>query len=307
MKYVKIGTTSLNVSKVCMGTGNFGEKLSEAEAMNLLDLFSDRGGNFLDTANVYCRWITGNTNTAEQIIGKWLKKRKKTNQMVIASKGGHYDFSNPTFSRISRKEIRKDLEESLKTLGLEAIPLYYLHRDDMEIPMEEIMGWMEEFVKKGLIQYYAASNFTTNRMRQGDIVQRRHALQGFSALSNQWSYACRNLDQSSNMDPTMVWMQAEDLNWVMETQTPLLPYTSTAQGFFEKLDKGNLSEEMKQAYLNEENLKKYQILKEESRRTGRSLYQLSLQKIMEEPFNVIPVGSFRSEEQLLEFIKVGEL
>ena len=307
MKYVKIGTTSLNVSKVCMGTGNFGEKLSEAEAMNLLDLFSDRGGNFLDTANVYCRWITGNTNTAEQIIGKWLKKRKKTNQMVIASKGGHYDFSYPTVSRISQKEIRKDLEESLKTLGLEAIPLYYLHRDDMEIPMEEIMGWMEEFVKTGLIQYYAASNFTTNRMRQGDIVQRRHALQGFSALSNQWSYACRNLDRSSNVDPTMVWMQAEDLNWVREMQMPLLPYTSTAQGFFEKLDKGNLSEEMKQAYLNEENLKKYQILKEESRQTGKSLYQLSLQKIMEEPFGVIPIGSFRSADQLLEFIKVGEL
>ena len=307
MKYVKIGTTSLDVSKVCMGTGNFGEKLSEAEAMNLLDLFSDRGGNFLDTANVYCRWINGNTNTAEQIIGKWLKKRKKTNQMVIASKGGHYDFSYPTVSRISQKEIRKDLEESLKTLGLEAIPLYYLHRDDMEISMEEIMGWMEEFVKKGLIQYYAASNFTTNRMRQGDIVQRRHALQGFSALSNQWSYACRNLDRSSNVDPTMVWMQAEDLNWVREMQMPLLPYTSTAQGFFEKLDKGNLSEEMKRAYLNEENQKKYQILKEESRQTGRSLYQLSLQKIMEEPFGVIPIGSFRSEEQLLEFIKVGEL
>ena len=307
MKYIKMNATQLNVSKICMGSGNFGEKLDETEAMHLLDVFSDAGGNFIDTANVYCRWISGNANTAEEIIGKWLKSRKKANQMVIATKGGHYDFSNPGVSRVSQKEIQKDLEESITTLGIEAIPLYYLHRDRIEIPIEEIMGWMEAFVKKGLIQHYAASNFTIDRMRQAETGKESLGYQGFSALSNQWSYARRNLEDTNNLDPTLVIMQPEDSNWLKESRITFLPYTSTAQGFFEKLDRGTLSEEMKQAYLNEENLKKYKILKEESAKSGLSLYQLSLRKIMEQEFCVIPLGSFRNEVQLLEFIAMGEI
>ena len=131
--------------------------------------------------------------------------------------------------------------------------------------------------------------------------------QGFSALSNQWSYARRNLEDTNNLDPTLVIMQPEDSNWLKESRITFLPYTSTAQGFFEKLDRGTLSEEMKQAYLNEENLKKYKILKEESAKSGLSLYQLSLRKIMEQEFCVIPLGSFRNAVQLLEFIAMGEI
>ena len=305
MKVRGLKRTDLKVSAVCMGTGNFGEKLQEKEARYLLDTFVDAGGNFIDTANVYCRWVAENGNTSEQIIGKWLKDRGRRDDVIIATKGGHYDFKTPTISRVRKEEIRKDLEESLRTLGLDTIPLYYLHRDDICIPIDEILGWMEEFVALGLIQYYAASNFKKERMIQAELYRIQNNWQGFSALSNQWSYAKRNLWNQTDLDPTLVMMQDEDIAWFCHTGLPLIPYTSTAQGFFEKLDKGTLSESMKQTYLNDENLMKYDILKQERLHTGISLYQLSIKKLMEQPFQVIPLGSFRTVEQLNEFISVA--
>ncbi len=306
MKVQVLKRTDLKVSEICMGTGNFGEKLQEKEARYLLDTFVDAGGNFIDTANVYCRWIAGNGNTSEQIIGRWLHDRGKSSDVIIATKGGHYDFKAPSVSRVRKEEIRKDLEESLLTLGLDTIPLYYLHRDDRTIPIDEILGWMEEFVAHGLIRYYAASNFTKERMMQAELYRIQNNWQGFCALSNQWSYAKRNLQDQTDLDPTLVIMQNEDITWFSHTGLSLIPYTSTAQGFFEKLDQNMLSETMKRAYLNEENLKKYEILKQERLHTGISLYQLSIKKLLEQPFQVIPLGSFRNAEQLKEFIAVAD-
>lgn len=306
MKVQILKRTDLKVSAVCMGTGNFGEKLQEKEARYLLDTFADAGGNFIDTANVYCRWIQGNGNTSEQIIGKWLKESGRKSEVIIATKGGHYDFKAPEVSRVRKEEIRKDLEESLSTLGLDTIPLYYLHRDDSSISIDEILGWMEEFVAKGLIRYYAASNFTKERMMQAELYRIQNNWQGFCALSNQWSYAKRNLCDQTDLDPTLVIMQEEEIEWMKHAGLSLIPYTSTAQGFFEKLDKDTLTETMKRAYLNEENLKKYEDLKNERLLTGISLYQLSIKKLMEQPFQVIPLGSFRNVEQLKEFIAVAD-
>ena len=98
MKYVDLNNTELNVSRICLGTAGFGEKLNEEECFRILDAFVQAGGNFIDTANVYCKWVEGLGNCSEQIIGKWLRQRKTDGKVIVATKGAHYSFEDPSKS-----------------------------------------------------------------------------------------------------------------------------------------------------------------------------------------------------------------
>lgn len=296
------------LSAICYGTGNFGEGLDEAQAFRMLDAFVDLGGSFIDSANVYCKWIEGMGNSSEQYIGKWLKQKKDRQGLVIATKGGHYDFSCPEKSRVREGEIRRDLEESLTTLGLNCIDLYWLHRDDEEIPIEAVMDWMERLVQEGKIRYYGASNFRQERMEAARVYAEKHGLQGFSAVSNQWSMAGVNPGKNLNPDPSLVILDGAYYQWHKEHQVPVVPFSSGAHGFFEKLyQNAALSEEMNAAYVNEKNMAMYQdlcILKESCQ---ASLYSLSIAWLLNQPFPVFPVAAVTKEKQLEDFVRAQEL
>ena len=85
--------------------------------------------------------------------------------MIVATKGAHYSFENPGRSRVNREDIRADLDESLRTLGTEVIDFYWLHRDDPEKPVEEIVDILEEMQKEGRIRYFGFSNYRTDRLK----------------------------------------------------------------------------------------------------------------------------------------------
>ena len=156
MKYIKLHDTSLVLSNICLGGGSFGTGLSESQTFEILDAFVEAGGNFADTANVYGKWAEDGKNHSEELIGKWIKSRNAYGKIIIATKGGHYDLSTPQLSRVNRSEVQKDIEESLKSLGIDSIDFYWLHRDNESKPAEEIIDFMEAFVKEGKIRYYGA-------------------------------------------------------------------------------------------------------------------------------------------------------
>lgn len=137
MKYVNLKDTDLKLSNICLGTANFGTSLNEEMAFSLLDEFVRQGGNFIDTANVYCRWVPGNGNSSERFLGNWLKSRGAYNDVVIATKGAHYDMAHPEISRVTEEAIRFDIEESSQTMGLDVLDFYWLHRDDENKPIEK--------------------------------------------------------------------------------------------------------------------------------------------------------------------------
>ena len=149
MKKLILKGTDLELSNVCLGTANFGEKLTKEQAYEVLDTYVAAGGNFIDSANVYCKWIEELGNCSEQYLGSWLGDRKAYNKIVIATKGGHYDFKAPEISRVREETIRADLEESLQTLGVDHIDFYWLHRDDESVDITEIVDIMETLVKEG--------------------------------------------------------------------------------------------------------------------------------------------------------------
>ncbi|MGB8452875.1 MAG: aldo/keto reductase [Anaerocolumna sp.] len=323
MKELVLDKTDLKVSNICLGGGNFGEKLTKEMVFKVIDTFVAAGGNFIDTANVYCRWIPGLANISEEMTGEWLKSRNAKNKVIIGTKGAHYDFKAPGIPRVTKEAVHHDLTESMQTLGLDRIDLYWLHRDDRNQPMDEIIDWMEELVKEGKIRYYGASNFCLERLEEARIYAKNHKLQGFSAVSNQWSAASFNSDNTSNRDATMELIDEDLYEWHKKTKMPFIPYTSTANGFFEKLYRANpkvsggkllsplaetgLSDKLIKAYMNERNLHLYEEFLTIHKETGASLFALSVAFLLNQPFDVVPVGSVTKLEQLNGLLEASEI
>ena len=321
MKYVKLRNTSLELSNICLGTAGFGSGTDEAQAFEILDAFTEAGGNFLDTANIYGKWESDKKNHSEIVIGKWLKSRKAYDKIIIATKGAHYNLDTPNIPRLNKQDIQKDLDESLRTLELDCIDFYWLHRDDEQKPIEEIIDTMEGFIAEGKIRYYGASNYRLNRMKQAVEYSKKNNYQGFSAVSNQWSLAEMHPESRANSDPTLAYMTEEFEQWHKETKMPSIPYSATASGFFEKLlnanpqvkdgvlitpyDKLELPEHIKKAYINEKNLKTYEKLLELKEKYNVSLYTLSVACLINQPFDVIPISSVRNIEQLNGFLQAS--
>ena len=166
MQYIQLNNTDLNVSRICLGTAGFGDKSDPEKSFEVLDAFVRAGGNFIDTANVYCKWLEGHGNCSEQIIGKWLKDRGAAGKVIVATKGAHYSFEDPSRSRVNRKDICADLDESCRTLGTDVIDFYWLHRDDQEKLVEEIVDILEDLQKEGRIRYFGFSNYRTERLNE---------------------------------------------------------------------------------------------------------------------------------------------
>ena len=176
MEFTQLGRTGLKVSRLCLGTMNFGPKTNEADSFAIMDKAHEVGLNFFDTANTY-GWKLGEGWT-EQILGRWFAqgngRREKT---VLATKvfGRMSDW--PNHSRLSALNIRQAVEGSLKRLQTDHIDLYQMHHIDRNTPWEEIWQAMEVLVQQGKILYVGSSNFAGWHIAQAnEIAKSRHFL-----------------------------------------------------------------------------------------------------------------------------------
>ena len=292
----------LEVSKICIGADHFGTSVDNKTASRILDEYVERGGSFIDTANVYGKWVRGAGNASEKFLGEWLKSTKK--QVVIATKGAHYNFDTPTLMRLDKKDIRADLEESLTALKRECIDFYWLHRDDISKPIGEILEAMESFRREGKILLYGASNFTGERLYEAEKYAREHNIRGFSAVSNQHSAATVNRGFNTNPDTSLVIHGADEERFHKETGTPLIPYQSTARGYFAKTATGvSVSPELIRAYDNEETRKTYKEILALAERESCSVQAASLIYLTTAPYPVLPITSVKKIEHLPELFE----
>jgi aryl-alcohol dehydrogenase-like predicted oxidoreductase len=158
MQYTSLGRTGLQVSRLCLGTMNFGPQTSEADSFAIMDQALEQGINFFDTANVY-GWKLGEGVT-EQIIGRWFAQGGgRREKVVIATKvyGKMGDWPNQ--ERLSAYHIRRACEESLRRLQVDHIDLYQMHHIDRRAPWEEVWQAMEQLVQQGKVLYVGSSNF----------------------------------------------------------------------------------------------------------------------------------------------------
>ncbi|PYC76277.1 aldo/keto reductase [Streptomyces tateyamensis] len=183
MEYTRLGRTGLKVSRLCLGTMNFGPFTEEGDAHQLMDVAQEQGINFFDTANVY-GWGE-NRGRTEEILGSWFAKgggrREKT---VLATKVYGDMGSWPNEGRLSALNIRRAVDASLRRLQTDHIDLYQMHHVDRDTPWDEIWQAMEVLVAQGKIIYVGSSNFAGWHIAQA---QERAKARNFLGLTSEQS------------------------------------------------------------------------------------------------------------------------
>ncbi len=188
MEYTHLGRTGLKVSRICLGTMNFGTFTSEAESFKIMDKALESGVNFFDTADVY-GWDKG-VGLTESIIGRWLEQGGRRDKIVLATKVNGKMGDGVNDMKLSAYHIRKACEDSLRRLKTDHIDLYQMHHIDRETPWEEIWQAMEQLVREGKIIYVGSSNFAAwNIVEANYIAKERHFM---GLVSEQSIYSLRN-------------------------------------------------------------------------------------------------------------------
>ncbi len=157
MQYISLGRTGLQVSRLCLGTMNFGPQTSEADSFAIMDQALEQGINFFDTANRY--GATLGMGQTEQIIGRWLAQGGRRERIVLATKLYGAMGSGPNDRGLSAYHIRRACEDSLRRLQTDHIDLYQMHHIERRTPWEEIWQAMEQLVREGKVLYIGSSNF----------------------------------------------------------------------------------------------------------------------------------------------------
>lgn len=154
MEYRKLGKTGLKVSPLCMGTMQFGWSVNEADTQRILSATLDSGINFIDTADVYSKWVEGNAGgVSETYIGNWMKKSKiAREQVVLATKVRGVMGKGPNDEGLSRTHIINAVEASLRRLQTDYIDLYQSHWTDEDTPIEETLRAFDDLVKQGKVR-----------------------------------------------------------------------------------------------------------------------------------------------------------
>lgn len=299
MKFLTIPRTSLNISSICLGTGSFGSDIDRKISYDVLDVYFSQQGNFIDTAHIYGDWLPGERSASEKLIGTWMHERKNRGQVILATKGAHPFLHNYPTPRMTPRETLEDLEASLLNLQTDTIDLYWLHRDNPERPVEEILEFLESQVKSGKIRYYAASNWSAERLRSAQEYASGHGLYGFVADQMLWNAAV--LDRTAINDATLVAMNTDLFGFHNHSGMAAIPYSSQANGLFSHM-MNNTLEKMNPGILKQYPLIKNQIrfqhIQEIAQTNHLNLTQVVLAYLICQPFPTIPIIGPKNRQQV---------
>lgn len=193
MQYTTLGRTGLKVSRLCLGTMNFGPQTTEPDSSAVMDRALEHGINFFDTADVY-GWKIGEGVT-EQIIGRWLAQGGgRREKVVIATKLYGKMSEWPNDSGLSARHIRRACDGSLRRLQTDCIDLYQMHHVDRTTPWEEIWQAMEQLVTAGKILYVGSSNFAAWNIVQANEVARNRNFMGLVSEQSLYNLNTRTIE-----------------------------------------------------------------------------------------------------------------
>lgn len=222
----------LKISKLIFGTTYIGN-IEQQQAFEQMDTYYRLGGRCIDTARIYSNLEPTDKRPSEEVIGEWMEKHHLRQEIVISTKGGHPPYGDMNASRLTKRELETDLQQSLQALKTDYIDLYWLHRDDENLPVGEIMETLHTFVKAGKVRCLGASNWSIDRIEQANQYAKEHQLTPFSASQIQWSLGKTTPKNMS--DETLVCMNNENYTQYLKKQIPIFAFESQAKGLFSKL------------------------------------------------------------------------
>ncbi|KUF19726.1 aldo/keto reductase [Streptomyces silvensis] len=184
-----LGGTGLRVSELCLGTMTFGSSAGEGDSHRMLDMFTEVGGTFVDTADIYGQ------GASEEVVGRWLKARGNRDELVVATKVfGSMGEGGGNASGLSRKHILNAVEGSLRRLGTDYIDLYQIHMWDVETPVEETLSTLDTLVRDGKVRYLGASSVLPSQLQKALDVARYHRWEPFVCLQPLYNLLSRELE-----------------------------------------------------------------------------------------------------------------
>lgn len=296
MHYTHLGRSGLLVSRLCLGTMNFGPHTSEEDSYRIMDRALELGINFFDTANVY-GWVKGEGIT-EQIIGRWWSQGGgRREKVVIATKlyGAMGDWPNE--SRLSALHIKRACEDSLRRLKTDYIDLYQMHHIDRECPWEEIWQAMEQLYREGKILYVGSSNFAGWHIAQAqELAKQRHFM---GLVSEQSLY---------NLNARMI--ELEVIPACLHYGVGVIPWSPLAGGLLGGILKGvqegrRASERVQQQLeIHRDRIARYEALCET---LGEEPAHVALAWLLHQPGVTAPIIGPRTVEQLDRSMRALEI
>ena len=193
MDYTRLGRTGLMVSRLCLGTMNFGPLTGDEDSFKIMDKALEVGINFFDTANTY-GWKLGEGIT-ENIVGRWLAQGgKRREQIVLATKVFGKMGEGPNEKRLSAYHIRRACEDSLRRLQTDHIDLYQMHHIDRSTPWDEVWQAMEILVRDGKVIYVGSSNFAAWNIAQAQCAASQRHFMGLVCEQSRYNLIDRMIE-----------------------------------------------------------------------------------------------------------------
>ncbi len=290
-----IGDSGIEVAPLALGGNVFGWTADEKASFAILDAFVDAGGTMIDTADVYSAWVPGHRGgESEALIGRWLKRSGKRDQVVIATKVGFMNGLAPD-------TIEPACDASLRRLGIETIDLYYQHKDDERVAFADSLGAFERLVEAGKIRAIGLSQITANRLAEAIATSRRLGLTPVSALQPWY-----NLVERGKFE--------DELRAVaLGSGLGVLPFYGLANGFLtgKYRSSDDVGKSVRGArivdYLEGKGMRVLRALDEIAAETGAAVASVALAWLMAQPAITAPIASVTSIPQLAELVAAMEL
>lgn len=291
MQNRRLGRSDLMVAPWCLGGNVFGWTADEATSFKLLDAFLDAGFNFIDTADVYSRWVAGHVGgESETIIGNWLKARNNRRRVVIATKVGMGRDAGQR--NLAKDYIIEAVEASLKRLRTDYVDLYQSHQDDPGRSVEEPLEAFAQLIQAGKVRVIGASNFGAERLAAALAASRRLGLPRYETLQPEYNLYAREGFEGGLQQ------------LCVEHEVSAIPYFSLASGFltgkyrsevdFAKSPRGGSMGK----YLNARGNRILAALDRVGERHRATQAQVALAWLMAQPAIAAPIASATSVEQL---------
>ena len=231
-----ISVNGKTMSRIALGTHLFGRENADA-CHSILEKYFSGGGNVIDTGRVY------HGGESEYVIGDFLRKNGMNNKAVIITKGGNAALPDGMQvvlpgSRVNAKCIEEDIKISLDTLGSENIDIYFVHKDNPETTVGEIIEVLNKYIKNGSLRHIGASNWTSARIAEANAYAAEHGLQPFEFSELAFSFK-KNSTESWGAAEGALEMEKTDFDWYRESGMPVLGYNPQAYGFFYRPDAEN--------------------------------------------------------------------
>lgn len=295
--------TDLSVYPIGLGTVDAGLRWDGADADRIFDTYLEQGGNLIDCAHVYSDWVPDEKARAERVLGDWLTRSGKRNEVTLITKGGHPDMVGPNAdthkSRMTHADMVEDLNASLKQLRTDHIDIYFYHRDNRAQSVEEEIETMEGFVKEGKIRYYGCSNWDVDRMKAADTYCKQKGYRGFVADQSLLNLGMKFMNPLP--DDTLRYTKGEAFEYHVNTPTNLeMPYMGNCSGFFHIYAAQGEVGVKNNPYFTPGNLKVAQRVVELQKKYGCSITQVVLGFFYHQPFTCVPLYGPACPEHIID-------